>query len=377
MSWLRDLDRLALALMTGVLLLRSISQMFYALFLGLNQAARWGMGQVIREWVTLAFIIPGVRLAGLRGAGLALLVAETVVLTTVLAWARPHLRGLRLSLNVSTYLRFGLLFFASDALWTAFQYSGEPLVRALLSNYAQVGYFGLAYNIYLTAVAAIAQLAHSFLAQLTALLAQGQTLVLQEWIERLLKWLAIGGVLVVLGTLFLGEEAVALVFGAAYRPVAVNLIPLALALFALTLGSTAQMLAAVYEKPETALQASGVRLAAFWALGIPLIAWQSSLGGCIAVLAATAAHAAYFTWRMRRAAPPYSLRQWALAIGLGLVLLPLAWLRSSWVVNTVLCAAAVFGYGGLLWLLRVVTPREVVALWQAVRPSGRAISPIG
>ena len=362
--WLRDLDPVVLAVAAGTVFLRAVATLFFTLFLGLNQAARWGMGEIVRRWVSLAFLFPGFYLGGLRGAVLGLLLTEAIVLTVGVWWARPHLSwpGLRLDVRrMLPFLQFGLIFFASDLLLSGFRRSGEALVRGISGDYAQVGYFGLAYNVYLTAGLAIPQLTLAFAPLLTTLLAQEQAAALKEWVERLLKWLAIGGVLGVFGALFLADDLVPLVLGADYEPVAANLLPLALTLLPLALSSVARLLALVYDRPGAALAAAGVRLVAFWVLGPPLVAWQRSLGGCLAVLAASVLYAGYFTWRMRRVVR-YSLRGWTLAIGLGVLFLPLAWLRSSWAVNVALYGAFVAGYAGLLLLRGVVKPGEIVAV---------------
>jgi hypothetical protein len=91
-------------------------------------------------------------------------------------------------------------------------------------------------------------------------------------------------------------------------------------------------------------------------------------------------YAVFFTWCMRRVVR-YSLRPWVLVILLGALFLPLAWLPavlgvSSWLMNVGLYAAFVVGYGGLLLLLGVVTPREITAVRQAMRASGRVIETV-
>lgn len=173
------------------------------------------------------------------------------------------------------------------------------------------------------------------------------------------------GMQVVFGVLLLGDNLVPLVFGTDYRPVTANLVPLTVALVIAALSSTASLLALVYERPAVALAASGVRLAAFWALGLPLILLQGSRGGCLTVLAASAVYSGYYTWRMRDVMC-HMLRSWAVVVGLGMPFLMLVWLRSSWLVNLALYGAFIAGYGGLLFLLRVVTPGEIVRLWQAL-----------
>lgn len=374
--WLRDLDRLVLVIVAVMTFAQVVASFCFTLFLGLNQAARWGMGQVIRGWVSLLLLLSGFYLGGLRGACLGLLLAELIVLAIGLWWARSYLAWPRLRLDMrylAPYLRFGLIFFASDVLVATSQRGGQTMVRAVSGDYAQVGYFGAAYNVYLTLALALSQLILAFAPLFTSLLAQGQVQALKGWIERLLKWLAVGGMLVLFAVLLLWNDLVPLVLGAAYRPVAVNLLPLTLAVLMLALGSVARLLALVYDRPGVALEAAGVQLAAFVVFGPLLIAWQGSLGGCLAFLAALMLSGVYSTWRMRRVAR-YSLRGWALVIALGGLFLPLAWLRSSWTVNVALYGAFLVGYGVMLLLLRVVTLNEIRAAWQAIRLTGKAES---
>ncbi len=366
--WLRDLDPLLLAILAGTVLVQAVGNLFYAFCLGLNQAARWGARDIVSQWVSLALLIPGFLLGGLRGAGLALLLGELLVLSIGLWWTRSYLSWSNVRLEwrrLAPYLRFGLVFFGSNLLTATFHRSGEALVRVVSGDYAQVGYFGVAYNIYLTAAVAVPQLTLAFAPLLTTLRTQGQTEAICRWSERLLAGLTAGGMLVVFSALLVGDDLVPLVFGPAYRPVAANLVPLTLALLPLALSHVANLLVLVYDRPGLALQATGVLVATFWLAGPPLAATWGSLGGCLAALAASALCAGVFTWRVRRVTR-YSLRPWALAILLGAPFLPLVVLRSSMPINLALYGAFAGGYGGLLLLLRVVTVSELAAAWRAV-----------
>lgn len=375
--WLRDIDLLMLALLAAAVLARSVGNLFYALFLGMNRAARWGVGDTIRGWVLLGLLVPGFLMWGLLGAFLAVLLTELVVLLVSVGWSRPFLSGPSLRLDVDRllpYLRFGLIFFASDLLFAAFNHSGEALVRAISGDYAQVSYFALAYSLYFAVALTIPQFTLSFAPLLTSLLARGETEAVRQWTERLIKWTAVGGVLAISGAFLLGEYLVPLVLGAAYRPVATNLLPLTLALAVQSLSSVANLLALTCDRPRVTLVAAGLRLAAYWGFGFPLILWQGSLGGCLSVLAASTLATAYSTWRMRQIVR-YSLRSWGLVVGLGGLMLPLAWMQSSWMVNVALYAAFVAAYGSLLFLLRVITPDEIATAWRAIGPRGWALRP--
>jgi O-antigen/teichoic acid export membrane protein len=375
--WLRELDRWMLVFVAGSVFVRAVNQLVFALFLGLNEAGRWGMAEVVRRWTLLVFLLLGFYLGGLRGACLGLLLTELIVLSLGGWWARSYLTWSDLRLDarhLMPYLRFGLIFFASDLLMIAFQRSGEALVRAASGDYVQVGYFGVACGAYFTAALIIPQVTLAFAPLLITLRAQNQTEAFSEWVERLIKWLTIGGVLAVLGALLLGWDLVPLVLGTAYMPVAASLVPMALTLLAAAPSGVAALLALTCDRPEVALATAGVRLAAFWCFGPPLIAWLGSLGGCLAVLLASSLDAAYFTWRMRKVVR-YSLRRWALIIGLGGAFLPLIWLRSTWPVNLALYVVFVAGYGGILFLLRVMEPAEIVAAWRAIAMRGQPLKP--
>jgi O-antigen/teichoic acid export membrane protein len=368
-TWLRELDPLAMAVLAGAVFVRAPAGLFFSLYLGLNRAARWGVADILRQWGTLAFMLPGYLLGGLRGAALGVLLAELVVLLVGLIGARPYLAcaSLRIDLHgMAPYLRFGLIFYFGDLVLAAFERSGEALVRARCGDYAQVGFFGVGYSAYVTAAVGFPQIALAFVPLLTVLRLEGDRAAVRLWIERLLKWLALGGVTMVLAAVLVGRDLVPLVLGGAYRPVATNLILLAIGLVALSLTSVANLSALTHDRPAVALVAAVLRLATFWLLGLSFAGRWGSWGASLAVLGAVAVQAGFFTWRMRRVVG-YSLRRWAWVVGLGAIFLPLALLRSSPAVDAVLFGAFVVGYGSLLFLLRLVTPDELGVMWRAVR----------
>jgi O-antigen/teichoic acid export membrane protein len=353
--------------MSAALLLRAAANPFFALFLGLNQAARWGMGEILRHWLILALVIIGFCLASLQGAFLGLWLAELIVLSIGAWWGKSYFSwtDLRLDMHYLTpYLRFGLIFLIFNLLSAAFQYSGEVLVRLFYPDYVQVAYFGLANNVYLTIAAVIPQFTIAFAPFMITLQGQGKTDIFRRWIERLINGLTVGGMFLVFGVLLLGNNLVPLVLGPAYRPVTANLFLLSLTLWFQILSSAAILLAVVYNYPKTAVTSAVIRLAALWIFGPFLIAKWGSLGGCFAVLLASAICASYLTWRMKEVIT-YSLRKWALIIVLGFIFLPLLRLQGSWSINVLLYACFVVGYCTVLILLRIITISEVAAVGRA------------
>ena len=375
--WLTDFNLLLLIVPAITVLARASAQPFYNLFLGLNQAGRWGMAEIFRQWFLIVLVISGFYIGGLQGALLGVFLTEVAVLSIGVWWGRPYCSMAEMRLDIRyliPYLRFGFIFFISHLFASALLNSGVVLIRFFYTDYAQVSYFGLANSIHLGISFAIPQFALAFAPLLVTLQAQGETKALRQWIEHLISWLTIGGFFVVFGVLLLGNDLVPLVLGAAYQPVATNLLPLSVALCLQVLSSVAFILTLVYNRPWEAAMASGIRLIAFWCLGPLLVARWGSLGGCFAFLGASTFHAGYLTWRMQGVSG-YSLKKFGRLIAMGLLFVPLAWLRSSWPVNIILYGIFVTGYCTLLFLLRFITTSEVVTVWRAIGKRGRFSNP--
>jgi O-antigen/teichoic acid export membrane protein len=355
-------------LLAAAVCVRAPASLCFALYLGLNRAARWGVSDIVRQWGMLLFMLPGFLVAGLRGAALGVLLAELVVFAVGFAGARKYLSWSAMRLDftgMAPYLKFGFVFWIGDLVLSAFERSGEAMLRALSGDYAQVGYFGVSYSAYVAAAVGVPQVALAFASLLAMLRAEGQMEALREWIERLLTWLSVGAVLVAAAAIMLAGDLVPVVLGQAYRPAAANITVLAISIVMLCLSSVASLSALVFDRPGVTLGAALARLVVFWGLGLLLIPRWGSLGASVAVLGALAGQATYFTMRMRPVVG-YSLRRWAAVLGLGLALVPLALLKASFLVNLLLFLVFTAAYvAGLFWL-RLVTRSELIALLRAV-----------
>ncbi|MEW6489970.1 MAG: oligosaccharide flippase family protein, partial [Thermodesulfobacteriota bacterium] len=231
--WFPDLDAGAVALASASVLAQSLATLYFSLFLGLNRAALWGLEAPLKGWGVVA-VLPAAYLAGgLRGACGAVAAVDLLLLAAGILLARPHLGLARPRWDLRPalpYVRFGAAFLVSQLVVASFRRSGDVMVLAVSGSYAEVGYFGLAMNVYLVGALAMGQLALSFAPVLTGLREQGRPEAAARWVERLLVVLAAAGVAAVFGALALGETLVPLVFGQAYRPVAAHLLVMAFAL---------------------------------------------------------------------------------------------------------------------------------------------------
>lgn len=368
--WFPELDLLTLAMVAVTIFIRSWAKLLFAIFLGLNQAARWAMGETVNRWVSLAFIIFGFYLGGLRGACLGLLLTELTVLFIGAVWAWPYISWSKLGLDrnyLAPYLRYSLSFYGSNVLWSLSQHSGEIIVRVVSSDYKEVGYYGVAYRVYFTLAVTIWQLTIAFGPLMTTMLAEERVEDLKALVESLLKWMATGGVFLIFFVILLGDDLVPLAFGGDYKPAAANLTLLILALLAYGLGCVARLLALTYDRPGVATRAALINLAGFLGFGLLLVSWRGSLGACIAVLVSSALYAGYFTWSMRKALT-YSLRNWTQIILIGVLFLPLALLQSSWWINVILFVIFATLYISALFMLRIVTSSEIAGIRRALKP---------
>ena len=172
-------DLVAASFIAGGVFCRTVANVCFSFFLGLNQAARWGLGDLLRRWLTLVLVLVGFPRGRPSGRVRRVLIANLVVLGFGLARALgpPALVPRRPDEAVSRPAHP-----ARDASsppgtccsrWCIA--SGETVVRLSTDDYVQVGFFGAAYSIYLTGAQALWQLAVSFAPFLIARVHQGDT----------------------------------------------------------------------------------------------------------------------------------------------------------------------------------------------------------
>jgi O-antigen/teichoic acid export membrane protein len=366
--WLRDLDWTVLLVLSLAVLMRGPATLCYSLFLGQGRIGRWALPDVVRQWGSVVFALPCFLLGGLRGAVLGYLVSETTIFLMGAVGARRSLSRSALRLDLPAlvpHLRVGLVFYAGDLVASAFERSGAVLVRGVTHDYAQVGLFGVSYQIFAAAVLSSTQLSTSFVPLITVLRAKGQHVELTIWIERLVKWLAVVAMLGFLGSVILGKDIVPVVLGRAYASVFRNVAVLSATLLFLPLAHACGMLALTHDRPRVLIQATAVRLLCFWGLGVPLVSRWGSLGACMAIFFATGAQTAMFLWKSRSLIGSAFIR-WAAVVGAGLLFAPLAYLRASPPLNVVLYAVAAGGYLLVLRGLGAISTRELRTLHRAL-----------
>lgn len=370
--WLRDLDWTILLVLAIAVVLRGPGGLCYSLFLGQGRIGRWALPDVTRQWGSVAFALPGYLLGGLPGAVCGYLLSETIIFAVAMLGARRAFSWATVRFNLrasAPLLGMGLAFYASEMVVAAIERSGAVLIRAVTLDYAQVGLFGVSYQIFMAALLSTGQITNSFVPLLTVLRTRGETAEMRSWVERLVKWLAITGMLGLLGSLLLGRDVVPFVLGRAYDAVYPNVVVMSAALLFLPLTHTCSLLALVHDRPGVLFRAALLKLVCFWALGVPLVERWGSFGACLAMGGATAAQATYLLLRHADLVGP-ALRRWSFVVGTGLALAPLAWLRGSLPLNFALFVLAAAIWLLVLRLAGVISARELRGIYRALG-SGR------
>lgn len=361
--WLRDLDGMVLAFAAFTITLRIASGLPFTLLLGLNQAARWGAAELLRRVLMLPLTWAGFAWAGLRGACAALALIETAVLCLGLWWSREHMDPPKLPLDrafLKPYLQFSAVFFVSNLLIMFFHQGGVPLVRFVSGNYAEAGYYAVAFGAYQAGAFALWNLVNGFGPMFTSLRIKEEAEAARVWTGRLLRALAVCGVLAS-GLLYAcADPLVTHVLGEDYEPVAPLLPVLALAGLASGPASIARMLAVSHNQGRVSIEGAAVQLASFVVLGVLLIPKTGSVGACVGVAVATMVFSLYSTWRMQQTVR-YSLGGWAGAVALGAACSPALWAWSGpGPVRFALFAAVYTGSAVALGVARVSEGRQLL-----------------
>jgi O-antigen/teichoic acid export membrane protein len=367
--WLRDIDRVVIAILAVALCVRSPLGVSFAVFLGQGRIGRWALSDVIRQWGAVLLIVPGLILAGILGASLGYLACEIIVAFLALFGLKGywHVRKVHLHWKeISPYLHLGLLLYAAELILSACERSGEAILRITTGDYTLIGHYGVSNTIYIHAILTLQQIATAFVPLLVALRSQSAWADLARWIDCLLKWLSLAAALVFLGSVFLAEDLVLLLFGSAYVKVAPNLVVLSGALILNTVGFVGGGLALVNDQPWVLVIAGLLRLTTFWCLGFVLAKPLGSLGLCLAVLAGVLMQALFFFGYLRRGIH-YSFSRFGAQLALLLPFLPLTFLRTTTFRNFLLFVLSISGYLILARLFGFISLQEWRAIGIALR----------
>ena len=365
--WFDDLPTLLIFIVALAVSLRSLANVPFAYFLGLNRAARWGLGDVARQWGSLLFMLVLTALAGLPGAVTAVLASEALVLCLGLYWLKGHIQLKQVRIDrafIRPFLRFNATFLASNLLLAFCLRIGETLVKSATVDYREVGYFGMAMAGYLAAANATWQIFLSFLPVLSHFWATGRQAAARERVGGLAGLLAAAGVVTLVVLVVFGRDIVLLVAGNRFAPVARLLVPIGIAILLNTAASAFRLLSLVQNRPLVALVSALFQAVTLMGGGYLLVSRLASLGMTVAVAAAALMQTVAAGWAFRDDAGHWP-RRWLAIVALGGLFAPLTWILNQGLVARVptflLCLA---GYATALHVFGLVTLSRVAVLWR-------------
>jgi O-antigen/teichoic acid export membrane protein len=329
--WLNDLGWLPVALVSATIALRVAAGLPYSLLLGLNLASRWGAAEMLRRVLLFPLTYGGFLAAGLAGACAAPLVVEFLVLLLGLWWTRGYIDPPRLPLDrgfLTPYVAFSAVFFVSNLFIMAFQQGGTPLVRLIAGNYAEAGFYSIAFSAYLAGSATLWKLISGFGALFSSLHLQGRTRELAAWTSRLLTGLALAGVSATALLYTCADLVVARLLGESYRSVAGLLWPLGLAGILAGPATLTRVLTVSFNLGRASNIGAAAQLVGFGLLGWLLIPSHGSLGACWAVVGSSAVYSTYTTARVKKCLD-FEVRPWLECVAWGILFSPLVWAWSA------------------------------------------------
>lgn len=362
--WLGDLPWIAMLPVALSIAARTIGNLPYTLFLGLNHGARFEMGELLRRLSGLAMVWLGFRYAGLPGACAGLLLAELLVLGLGQWLARDYVTWSQVRIDyafLKPYLQFSAAFFLGNVLIMFFHQGGSALVKFFSGQYAETGYYHLAFHLFQTATQAIWRVLLTFGPLLSRYHTQGRLDEIRAWTERLLAILGIASVLGCAAAYTHGALVVNLFIGARYEPVAPLLPLVALAVLPFIPGGLSRVLAVTFGQPRVSVASAAAQLAVFTAGCAVLAPVWNSRGACYAVIAASTVFGAYGTWQIRQSLP-YSLAEWTKILSAGALCSPLILLWNAH--EHLRLAAFATAFLALLAMAGILRWREWRALWQ-------------
>jgi O-antigen/teichoic acid export membrane protein len=262
--WLADIPQAAMIALGVAVFVDAVTGVLFAVFVGLGQAAKWGVQEVANRWLAIGLLVLGYRLGGLTGASVALVLVLSITAGMGLVLARDFVRLREIHPHWKrslAHLRFGAAFFVGTLLLSISQRSGEALVRTATGDYEQVALFGVAYSLYLMFESSLGAVSLAFAAPIAALAARPDPPAEAVWMDRLLRMFTVTATVFMLGGLMVGADAVRLVVGPSYAESGKVLMPLLAAGVLQVPAVLARLVSIVHGAPEMRLRSE------VWGLG--------------------------------------------------------------------------------------------------------------
>ncbi|MFC2026286.1 polysaccharide biosynthesis C-terminal domain-containing protein, partial [Chloroflexota bacterium] len=284
----------------ATIMVRIAADNYFQLAYGLDDMIRWVARESLRFLVQFALVLPLFLKYSIPGALLGVLLTNVIFFGYGLSWAWRLFKIKSINLKIlSPYLKFGAAFFVAAAMMMGSQRFGSVLLAIWRVPAEEIGYFDLAFNIFMILAGTMSQLVLAFMPTLTQWKTVHQEKQIRLAINVLWKACVLGALIVVAVVWVLADELIPLILGAAYSPVVGYLRIIILGIVPLALGQMNFVIANVYKKPRLRLWSSLVTLVVYVGFTIALIPTYGGLAPAIASLISVIALAFVTYWSSR------------------------------------------------------------------------------
>ena len=252
---------------TGLAALSAISVTSFQLQFGLNRLVLWMSRESLNRLLLVLFLLLVSGVYDLGHIVLVMLAIESIFLVLGFYWSREYFlldrETLRL-LGIFRYLKFGMLFFASNLFLMLIWRSGELIVVEMSGQGMEVvAYYNIASAIAITLYALFGQLGVMVVPSLSAMHVSGEHEKKIRWMGNVLKYTTLGAWMGAIIVKAMAGPAISLLMGEAYLPVAENLFILILALVPMNVIRIALSSALVHERLRANLWVTASALTGF------------------------------------------------------------------------------------------------------------------
>lgn len=366
-------------LVAGIVLVRDIQTLPYALLFGSNRLVKFSSAEPMRRVMSLFFILILFHYFGLLGAVLSTLVVECVLGSCAFFWAREYFSfdNLGIDLNfLKPYLRFHFIFYVSSFTLNMWQRLGNPIIEYLTEDPKQVALFDIPNQIFLITGTFALVIIASLIPIFSKFVVVGKEDKIVAWARLVMKYIGILCTMTFGGFLLVGPDLIPVIIGAAYRDIFPNGVVLLLGLYPMSVVHLGQVFSVVYKKPGKYFQALCLGIVTFSVISILLVPKYSSMGCAIgsvsSCVAVTIFMAISFGWKLVSC-----LTDGLKTIGLSLVFSPLLLFRGSFLAtNFFLLVGFSLGYLLLLFATRILTWHEITEVLTAIRHKPDSEAPV-
>lgn len=330
--WLRDIDAVAGAIVAVSVLMRAAANLPFALLLGLNQAARWAVSEVLRRGLLAPVALLGYSMDGLRGVCWGMLGLEVLVFVVGMWWTREYFEWKELRFDrayIAPYAKFSFAFVIGNLMLALTTRIGGPLVKALEGSYADVAQFSVAYGMYLAGAFGLASIYTAAGAKLSAMQIRGDRDGVRRWVSWMLG--ASGGLsLIVAALVFLtGGELLEHMLGPQYRGLGRQVEVLCLAGVLTAPGMLARVVTVSLGEGELNARGSVLQLVLFVLVSAALFPWLGVLSVAWGVVAGTVGINVLMSLGLRESGV-FPMAGWLQLMAIGAVAAPVLWVESLW-----------------------------------------------